>query len=343
MKDSGEFLRKASLARAALAALERHDLAPEPQNYALFYAYASGREPLLKEAIDGILREEGGLSGADLSMLCRAFLRDQALGLTWHELPSDPVLGEAAVPPDATASAAAALSAAHAAATRIGNRTATIDLVRRLVAATRSIEERKRLIEEELARSRAELDALQASLDNVRHETLNDQLTTLASRRHFDETFERAIAEARESGAPLSLLFTDIDHFKSFNDRYGHQTGDHVLRLVALAVKQNVREQDIACRYGGEEFAVILPGTGAAQAVVVGEHIRTAVMSREFRRRASGERLRPVTISIGIASLRPDDTASSLIERADSCLYRAKSSGRNLVVSEDEPPLRERA
>ncbi len=342
MKDSGEFLRKASLARAALAALERHDLAPEPQNYALFYAYASGSEPLLKEAIDGILREEGGLSRADLSMLCRAFLRDQALGLTWHELPFE-AAGPASTPPDATASAAAALAAAHAAATRIGNRTATIDLVRRLVAATRSIEERKRLIEEELARSRAELDALQASLDNVRHETLNEQLTTLASRRHFDATFERAIAEARESGAPLSLLFTDIDHFKSFNDRYGHQTGDHVLRLVALAVKQNVREQDTACRYGGEEFAVILPGTSAAEAVVVGEHIRTAVMSREFRRRASGERLRPVTLSIGIASLRPGDTASSLIERADSCLYKAKSFGRNLVVAEDESPLRERA
>ncbi len=124
MKDSGEFLRKASLARAALAALERHDLAPEPQNYALFYAYASGSEPLLKEAIDGILREEGGLSRADLSMLCRAFLRDQALGLTWHELPFE-AAGPASTPPDATASAAAALAAAHAAATRIGNRSGT--------------------------------------------------------------------------------------------------------------------------------------------------------------------------------------------------------------------------
>ncbi|MCX5479380.1 GGDEF domain-containing protein [Kaistia geumhonensis] len=343
MKDSGDFLRKASLARAALAALEQHDLAPEPQNYALFYAYASGSEPLLKEAVDGILREEGALSRADLAMLCRAFLRDQALGLTWHELPLDPIGNAPSASRDATTSAAAALSAAHAAATRNGSRTATIDLVRRLVAATRSIEERKRLIEEELVRSRAELDALQASLDNVRHETLNDQLTTLASRRHFDEAFERAIAGTRESGAPLSLLFTDIDHFKSFNDRYGHQTGDHVLRLVALAVKQNVREQDTACRYGGEEFAVILPGTAAAEAMVIGEEIRAAVMGREFRRRASGEKLRPVTISIGIASFLPGDTASSLIERADRCLYRAKSSGRNLVMSDDGQPLRERA
>jgi diguanylate cyclase (GGDEF)-like protein len=127
---------------------------------------------------------------------------------------------------------------------------------------------------------------------------------------------------------------SDVDNFKAFNDKFGHLTGDQVLRLVAVAMKQNVKGQDIAARYGGEEFAIALPKTALRSAITVADHIRRAVMNKELMKRSSGERLGRLTISIGVALLRPTDTPQSLIERADKCLYAAKRGGRNRVISE---------
>ena len=147
------------------------------------------------------------------------------------------------------------------------------------------------------------------------------------------------MAEARSNDGALSLMLTDIDHFKKFNDTYGHLTGDQVLRLVAQAVKQNVKGQDIAARYGGEEFAVILPQTPLRQALTVADHIRRAVVAKELIKRSTGENLGRVTISVGVATLHKSETTQALLERADACLYAAKRSGRNLVVCETDPEV----
>lgn len=143
---------------------------------------------------------------------------------------------------------------------------------------------------------------------------------------------EKAIAEALETNEAMSLMLTDIDHFKTFNDNFGHLTGDQVLRLVAMSVKHNVKGEDTTARYGGEEFAVILPNTILRAAVTVAEHIRRAVMAKELVKRSTGEHLGRMTISIGVATLRKGDTGQSLIERADTCLYAAKRHGRNRVI-----------
>ena len=134
-------------------------------------------------------------------------------------------------------------------------------------------------------------------------------------------------------------MMTDIDHFKNFNDSYGHLTGDQVLRLVAMSVKQNVKGQDIAARYGGEEFAIVLPNTVLRSAITVADHIRRAVMTKELMKRSTGEHLGRVTISVGVATLHKTDTAQSLIERADGCLYAAKRNGRNRVICETDPEM----
>ena len=132
---------------------------------------------------------------------------------------------------------------------------------------------------------------------------------------------------------------TDIDHFKAFNDNFGHLTGDQVLRLVAMSVKANVKGQDTAARYGGEEFAIILPNTVLRSAITVADHIRKAVMTKELMKRSTGEHLGRITISLGVATLRKGDTIASLIERADSCLYAAKRHGRNRVMCETDPEV----
>lgn len=155
---------------------------------------------------------------------------------------------------------------------------------------------------------------------------MTDPLTQLANRKDFDSTLDKAIADAAEKIEPLSLLLTDIDHFKAFNDSFGHLTGDQVLRLVAMSVKHNVKGKDTAARYGGEEFAVVLPNTNLRSATTVADHIRRAVMAKELMKRSTGEQLGRVTISIGVATLRKDDTAQSL-------------NGRNRVMCETDPEV----
>jgi diguanylate cyclase len=152
-------------------------------------------------------------------------------------------------------------------------------------------------------------------------------------------TGSKAIADALDKNEPLSLMLTDIDHFKTFNDSFGHLTGDQVLRLVAMTVKHNVKGQDTAARYGGEEFAIVLPNTILRAAVTVADHIRRAVMTKELMKRSTGEHLGRVTISIGVATLRKGDGAQSLIERADECFYAAKRHGRNRVMCETDPEV----
>jgi diguanylate cyclase len=127
----------------------------------------------------------------------------------------------------------------------------------------------------------------------------------------------------------------DIDHFKSFNDRFGHVTGDSVLRLIGAALKQSIKGQDIAARYGGEEFAVILPNTDLRGAVAVAEQVRHKIASGELKRRSDGQCLGAITVSIGVATHQRGERFRMMIEYADACLYEAKRAGRNCTRCED--------
>ena len=155
-------------------------------------------------------------------------------------------------------------------------------IVESLVQTTKEMQQNNQALEARLSASKQEINQLQENLEVVRTESLTDPLTTLANRKLFDKALERAMSDAAPSSEPLSLMLTDVDHFKKFNDTYGHHTGDQVLRLVAHAVKQNVKGQDIAARYGGEEFAVVLPDTALRSAITVADHIRRAVMAKEW-------------------------------------------------------------
>jgi diguanylate cyclase len=128
----------------------------------------------------------------------------------------------------------------------------------------------------------------------------------------------------------------DIDHFKRFNDTWGHQTGDQVLRLVANCLSENVKGRDTAARYGGEEFVVILRQTALDGAAKLADQIRGNVENKKLVKKSTGDILGTITISIGVAQLRADDTPELLIQRADRALYRAKNTGRNRVVPETE-------
>ena len=157
-----------------------------------------------------------------------------------------------------------------------------------------------------------------------------DGLTGLRNRRYLDEQIAVARATLRRSGRPFGLLMVDIDHFKQVNDAHGHPFGDEVLRCVADAVDRTSREEDVVCRYGGEEFALLTPGVGLPGTARLGERVREAVAAVGCAGRGG---VVPVTVSIGAADATTDDEAATLLRRADAALYRAKANGRNRVES----------
>ena len=201
-------------------------------------------------------------------------------------------------------------------------------LVDGLMAATREMENRTKSLESELQKSSEQVTELRGKLDNVRKESLTDPLD-----RHRQPQGLRRGDGRRHAGAgrrrAVSLLLCDIDHFKKFNDSWGHQTGDQVLRLVANCLSDNVKGRDTAARYGGEEFGVLLRGTGLADATHVANQIRLAVQGRKLVKKSTGDVLGTITISIGVAQFATGDTIEAVIRRADACLYGAKQNGRN--------------
>jgi len=194
-------------------------------------------------------------------------------------------------------------------------------------------------LEYELEKSSVMMKELQRDLEMVRKQALTDGLTNLANRKAFDDEILRVIEEASRKGQTFSLALLDIDHFKSFNDNYGHQVGDQVLRLVAKTLTDGVKGRDFAARYGGEEFAIILPETNLSGGMKVTDSLRKIVQGKELVNRNTGDILGRITLSGGIAEYIRGEDANAVIERADAALYTAKHNGRNQISAAPAPKL----
>lgn len=314
-----------------------------PRNFEIWYCYATGYNLALNQAINDTLASKGSLAEADLEQIYGAYIASNRVSDRLDAV-GDRVLDEVRQVLDMIDAAGDSASAYSDSLAEVTENLAVVNdgdalrgIIERLVQGTREMAVSNQKLEARLSSSKQEIEQLQESLQAVRAESMTDPLTMLSNRKSFDQSLTRAMAEARDKNEPLSLLMCDIDNFKKFNDTYGHLTGDQVLRLVAMSVKQNVKGQDVAARYGGEEFVVALPNTALQSAITVAEHIRRAVMTKELVKRSTGEKLGRVTLSLGAAVLRPSDTAQTLIDRADKCLYAAKRQGRNRVTCETDP------
>ncbi len=167
-------------------------------------------------------------------------------------------------------------------------------------------------------------------LREYRWQALVDPLTALFNRRWLDKMLPRQMERSEREGIPLSLLMIDVDHFKDFNDRFGHGAGDRVLRRVGRELQDKVRPGDLVARYGGEEMAVLLPDARLEDAMTVAERLRAAVAIATIGAK-EGTPLPPVTISVGAARCAGEQTPEAFIQAADEALYRAKREGRNRV------------
>src|SRR5262245_15751937 len=345
MSQSDEHERTMAFAEIAFGQIKALRQPAIPRNFEIWYNYATGYNPSLNQTVNEALERQGTLTAKDLDDIYDTFLSPHRLtdkvdavgAKVVDEIEQVMAMIGAAV--GTTSGYTESLVDASQKLGRANDKDGLRAIVESLVSSTREIEQTNFTVEERRPASKQEITQLQEHLEAVRNESLTDPLTGLSNRKYFDQMLDRAIAETKPNDEPLSLMLTDIDHFKKFNDTYGHLTGDQVLRLVAQAVKQNVKGQDIAARYGGEEFAIILPNTGLRQALTVADHIRRGVVSKELIKRSTGENLGRVTISVGVAMLHKGETLQQLIERADACLYAAKRNGRNQVICETDPEV----
>ncbi|MES0808774.1 GGDEF domain-containing protein [Roseibium sp. SCPC15] len=340
MADEDDHKRTIKYGESAISYIKKNTLPAYPRSYELWYTYSAGYNQGLNRAVNDSVKQNGRISTDEMLTLYGRFLSPTRLGDRLDEVGTkvsrevEELVDSIKLCTDATSDYGAALEQAGEKIKSVADPEKLQMYVTHLVKSTQNAVTSNRKLESQLLESKKHIESLQSALEAIRYESLTDELTTLNNRKHFENSIEKITDQSSDSGRGFALLMTDIDHFKKFNDTYGHQTGDQVLRLVALAVKQNIKAQDIACRYGGEEFAIILPHTDLEEAKKIGESIRTAVMSKELVKRSTGENLGRVTISVGIACYQKMDTAHSILSRADEALYSAKNAGRNLVRTE---------
>ncbi|MCO6046963.1 diguanylate cyclase [Aeoliella sp. ICT_H6.2] len=195
-----------------------------------------------------------------------------------------------------------------------------------LVMAMANIISANGALQERLAKAEDQIAAQARELTLQESEARTDSLTGMANRRAFDEAMSQRHAEATRKNTPLSLLLADIDSFKQLNDSHGHLVGDEVLRVVARRLKETCRSMDLPCRYGGEEFAIILPATDLQEAKRAAERVRQAIESLTIK--FDGKQFQ-VTVSIGVAQLANQEDTPRLVRRCDEALYQSKDAGRN--------------
>ncbi|WP_068083192.1 GGDEF domain-containing protein [Polycladidibacter stylochi] len=346
MASKDDFQRTITYGDSALSYIKSNSLPAFPRNYELWYSYASGFNLSLNRSINKILSRDGKISEEETEKIYNRFLSPNRLGDRIDEV-GDKIASEVRHLAErldqgniVTEEYAERLKKALSELNLITDQNELQRLIIELMRVTTQTADCNRDLRAELLNSRRQIGVLQEGLEAIRYESMTDELTTLHNRKHFDKSLDKHVKEARDSKVPLAVLLSDIDHFKQFNDNFGHQTGDQVLRLVALAVKKNMKGSDIACRYGGEEFGIILPRTSEEDALDIAEQIRRSVISKELVKRSTGENLGRITISIGVAFFRSEDTPMSIVNRADKALYAAKRAGRNQVKPELEEPER---
>lgn len=329
------------LARRVIEAMESAGVWPTPLNFEIWVHYLGDPDGALGREIKRILAASEPFTEATADMLAAEYLprgrlteeiRDAGRVLD-RELSS---VSEAIA--NAHKSQAAYGQTLDKAATSIesvGDGKGLQVIVSGLTSATRKVQRENETLEKKLDASTREVARLREHLEQVRRDAMTDALTNLANRKAFDEHLESACARAEAEGGALTLAVLDIDHFKRFNDTWGHQTGDQVLRYVASVMGRVAKAPRIAARYGGEEFAMIFPEESHSQVLNALEAIRKEIASRSLRRRSTDDELGAVTLSAGFAQRRAGESASCLLDRADTALYASKHAGRNRVTSAD--------
>lgn len=214
------------------------------------------------------------------------------------------------------------------------------DAIRALLGGIRKqiadIVDHGRQFETKLDDYSSEITGLTRQLEQTKQAAMLDPTTGIGNRRKFEQALKDILADLAQFNDKVSVLLADVDNFKNVNDTLGHNVGDQVLRLVAHTFSTNLKGGDVVARWGGDEFAAILPNTNLDNAMAVAENVRSAMNSRSLKNKDTGETMGKVTLSVGVSTYRQGDNAHKLIFRADQALYEAKRLGRNRTIPEQD-------
>jgi diguanylate cyclase len=330
-----------AFAHTVIDQLGDREIAPTPPNYELWATYRTGAFPDLNREMEARIAAGEELTPALCEDLYERFFmptRSYEQLVQTGESIAHELVGALAHLREANTNAGAFASRLENAASDME---ATPEpshikqLVRNLVAETREVAARNRALETQMEASSKQMEALQVSVRQATLEAVTDGLTGLANRRHFDRLLSRQVLDAGDRARPLCLIMCDIDHFKRINDSWGHPVGDQVIRYVASAVRAAAPKPACGARYGGEEFALLLPRTDIDDARTIAQELLKRVRARTLSRKSSGELIGHITISAGVAVLKPGESAEALVRRADAALYEAKRAGRDRVICDE--------
>ncbi|MET0068266.1 MAG: GGDEF domain-containing protein [Candidatus Thiodiazotropha sp.] len=325
----------------AIHVLDQHQIPPAPVCHLIAYQYVSGRDETLNQRIDQKIANQAAIDGHLFRHLFEELYLDESGPQQMDDHLSDlhHLLYQVLQGVTAACSHTELFDETLRQQSEALNGNPNVEDLRAIAgklleATTRSIHN-NRLMQEQLHSVEQQTQHLQDEVRKLRDEASTDPLTGLYNRKALSQRMQSLLESAENSESNcFSVLMLDIDHFKRFNDTYGHIIGDEVIRRVGKTMRELLRDEDFPARYGGEEFTVVLPSTRMDTAVEIAQRIHQAVAKLSLVRRSTKERLPGITISVGAAQSRSGDSCDTLLERADQALYLAKEGGRNRVVSE---------
>ena len=337
MDDKAQYKMALRLAKRALDYIANYGTPPTPHAFEIFYTVCAGLNPKLNEAVASIVARSRKVTAADAERLYEEYISKssapeqvQTIGSKMsHEMSALlNLLGTAAQ------TASSYQSSLDHAEEHLGNSadgSQLANLVKALQSATREMSRANAEVTTNIETTRAQVEQLEDCLKVVREESSKDGLTGLVNRKQLDLVLDENLVKARTNGSSLCLMVIDIDRFRAFNDTHGHAAGDSALRYVASCVKSNIKGQDSAGRYGGEELAVILPETTIEHAMSLAERIRHLVNARHLVKKATGESMGRISVSIGLTECHGEESPEQCYGRVEQCLVSAKAAGRNQV------------
>ncbi len=322
--------------------IEKDSLVPSPENYELWFSYFSKSDAELIKALDIYLEENNGkITDEQCCKVYNQFLSnaraDETISRAGNQIK------------DAIGDVNIAITSAKKYANEYSDNLVKVndelkqdktkdeidELVSTVLDDTKNMLEYNDHLEDMLAHSNRAMEDMRRDLERAKKEAMTDSLTGLANRKAFDHEINHLISLSNNDDEPhiFSMIILDIDHFKKFNDTFGHQVGDQVLKLVARTLKDSVKGRDIAVRYGGEEFVILLPETGINGGVKIAEILRMEIEKKEVINRTTGKNIAKITFSAGVSQYIKNEDKDVFIERVDTALYKAKETGRNRVVA----------
>lgn len=321
--------------RQCLPLMSQNNIPTNPINYAIWYEYVAGTNSKLNAEIDKLISAKSAFD-ADTTMglyskyVCNASVDSfEVINGKLQQLITQTALSVTNSSLKAS-EASDKFTQSSQALTVIRNEADLNSILSEIIKETKQLADVSQALKHQLDDTNKEMEQLRSELTHVREVAKTDALTGLLNRRAFDKELNDLFSKADKQ---LCLAILDLDHFKRINDSFGHPIGDKVLKYFASLLMEHAAKNHFVARYGGEEMAMIMPDTSMSDALELAEKIRKFLETSNLKRKDNTESIGRITVSIGVAALKQNDTPETLIDRADQALYKAKESGRNQVVS----------